>query len=199
MPLHPSLVHLPLGLAVLMPFLAAGFGWAVWTGRVRLRAWAAVVALQAALVVGGLVALQSGKAEEERVESVVTDAAIETHEEAAELFLWAAGLTLVVAAGAFVIYNIQVVLLKQLNAFFENLPVHIPVLSDLNFVEYQFLLYGVALVLMMLFRPEGLFPSRQRKRELHATEELGEEDAAGEIVGGMGSVPGNDEIAGEAR
>ena len=102
MPLHPSLVHLPLGLAVLMPFLAAGFGWAVWTGRVRLRAWAAVVALQAALVVGGLVALQSGKAEEERVESVVTDAAIETHEEAAELFLWAAGLTLVVAAGAFV-------------------------------------------------------------------------------------------------
>ena len=104
-----------------------------------------------------------------------------------------------VAAGAFVIYNIQVVLLKQLNAFFENLPVHIPVLSDLNFVEYQFLLYGVALVLMMLFRPEGLFPSRQRKRELHATEELGEEDAAGEIVGGMGSVPGNDEIAGEAR
>jgi ABC-type branched-subunit amino acid transport system permease subunit len=104
-----------------------------------------------------------------------------------------------VAAGAFVIYNIQAVLLKQLNSFFEKLPVHIPILSDMNFVQYQFLLYGVALVLMMLFRPEGLFPSRQRRRELHAAEEIGTEDAAGEIVGGMGSVPGGDENTGEAR
>ena len=35
-----------------------------------------------------------------------------------------------------------------------------PILKDLNFVQYQFLLYGIALVLMMLFRPEGLFPSQ---------------------------------------
>ncbi len=102
-----------------------------------------------------------------------------------------------VAAGAFIIYNIQAVFLKQLNAFFEKLPVHIPVLADINFVEYQFLLYGIALVLMMLFRPEGLFPSRRRRRELHAAEELGEEDAAGEISGGMGEVPGSEELFGE--
>ena len=30
--------------------------------------------------------------------------------------------------------------------------------STFNFINYQFLLYGLALVLMMLFRPEGLFP-----------------------------------------
>jgi ABC-type branched-subunit amino acid transport system permease subunit len=70
-----------------------------------------------------------------------------------------------VALGAFVIYTIQVVLLKQLNAFFAEL--HVPILQDINFVQYQFLLYGLALVLMMLFRPEGLFPSQRRKRELH--------------------------------
>jgi ABC-type branched-subunit amino acid transport system permease subunit len=70
-----------------------------------------------------------------------------------------------VALGAFVIYTIQIVLLKQLNAFFAEL--HVPILQDINFVQYQFLLYGLALVLMMLFRPEGLFPSQRRKRELH--------------------------------
>jgi ABC-type branched-subunit amino acid transport system permease subunit len=71
-----------------------------------------------------------------------------------------------VALGAFVIYTIQVVLLKQLNTFFEEL--HVPILQDINFVQYQFLLYGIALVVMMLFRPEGLFPSQRRRRELRA-------------------------------
>ena len=73
-----------------------------------------------------------------------------------------------VALGAFVIYTIQVVLLKQLNSFFAEL--HVPILQDINFVQYQFLLYGLALVLMMLFRPEGLFPSQRRKRELHTAD-----------------------------
>ena len=79
-----------------------------------------------------------------------------------------------VALGAFVIYTIQIVLLKQLNAFFAEL--HVPILQDINFVQYQFLLYGLALVLMMLFRPEGLFPSQRRKRELH-TAATGEAEA----------------------
>ena len=85
-----------------------------------------------------------------------------------------------VALGAFIIYTIQVVFLKQLNTFFAAL--HVPILQDLNFIQYQFLLYGLALVLMMLFRPEGLFPSRRRKRELHVADELGEA-AAAESVG----------------
>ena len=34
----------------------------------------------------------------------------------------------------------------------------------------RFLIYGVILVLMMLFRPEGLIPSGQRKAELHAAD-----------------------------
>ena len=82
-----------------------------------------------------------------------------------------------VAIGAFVIYTIQAVLLKQLNTFFDKFQV--PVLSDIDFVQYQFLLYGLALVLMMLVRPEGLFPSRRRRRELHVAEELTGEDSLG--------------------
>jgi ABC-type branched-subunit amino acid transport system permease subunit len=73
-----------------------------------------------------------------------------------------------VALGAFIIYTIQVVFLHQLNTFFEGL--HVPILEDINFIQYQFLLYGLALVLMMLFRPEGLFPSQRRRRELHAAD-----------------------------
>jgi ABC-type branched-subunit amino acid transport system permease subunit len=90
------------------------------------------------------------------------------------------------AAGAFIVYMIQVVLLKQLNAIFEVFPV--PILKDINFTEYQFLLYGLALVLMMLLRPEGLFPSQRRRRELHVAEEL--DGGAGSTQGGMGMAPG---------
>ena len=70
-----------------------------------------------------------------------------------------------VAVGAFVLYTIQAVLLKQLNQFFQGQ--HIPVLENIDFVQYQFLLYGLALVGMMLLRPEGLFPNVRRRQELH--------------------------------
>ena len=91
-----------------------------------------------------------------------------------------------VALGAFVIYTIQVVFLKQLNTFFGELGV--PILKDLNFLQYQFLLYGIALVLMMLFRPEGLFPSRRRRRELHVSDDV--DDAEFGSPGALGGVPG---------
>ncbi|MBV9648210.1 MAG: ABC transporter ATP-binding protein [Candidatus Eremiobacteraeota bacterium] len=38
----------------------------------------------------------------------------------------------------------------------------------LDFTNYRFMLYGVILVAVMLFRPEGLIPSRQRRAELRA-------------------------------
>jgi ABC-type branched-subunit amino acid transport system permease subunit len=79
-----------------------------------------------------------------------------------------------VVIGAFTLYTIQAVLLKQLNQFFQGQ--HVPVLENIDFVQYQFLLYGVALVGMMLLRPEGLFPSTARRRELHA--EVAEETGA---------------------
>ncbi len=72
-----------------------------------------------------------------------------------------------VAVGAFVIYTINNVLLKSLNQFFDA--TKIPFLQDVDFIQLQFLLYGLALVAMMLLRPEGLFPNSRRKRELHTT------------------------------
>ncbi len=39
-----------------------------------------------------------------------------------------------------------------------------------EFAEYRLLIYGAVLVVMMLLRPEGLLPSRQRSAELHEYE-----------------------------
>jgi branched-chain amino acid transport system permease protein len=46
-----------------------------------------------------------------------------------------------------------------------------------EFADYRFLFYGAALILMMLYRPEGLLPTRFAARQLHA-EEGGVEAAA---------------------
>ena len=37
-----------------------------------------------------------------------------------------------------------------------------------EFADYRFMFYGAALILMMLYRPEGLLPTRFAARELHA-------------------------------
>jgi branched-chain amino acid transport system permease protein len=44
-------------------------------------------------------------------------------------------------------------------------------LRNFDTSQYRLALFGLALVIMMLVRPEGLFPSRRRKMELHAAEE----------------------------
>jgi branched-chain amino acid transport system permease protein len=36
-----------------------------------------------------------------------------------------------------------------------------------EFAEYRLLMYGALLIVMMLARPEGIWPSAVRKRELH--------------------------------
>ncbi|HWR36814.1 MAG TPA: hypothetical protein VN622_13170 [Clostridia bacterium] len=96
-PLHPALVHLPLGLAFVVPLLAIGFSWAIWKGHIRARSWFMIVFLQALLVAGGLVAMNTGEREEDRVESAVPKQALHEHESLATQFLWAAGITLGIA------------------------------------------------------------------------------------------------------
>lgn len=111
-----------------------------------------------------------------------------------------------VAAGAFVVFMIQTVALKQLNTIKDALdlpaialgPINLD-LAKIDFTSYQFLLYGVALVLMMLLRPEGLFPSQRRRRELHVADEIADHliDEA-PVIGALGETPGADELFDEA-
>ena len=102
-----------------------------------------------------------------------------------------------VAAGAFVVYLLQVQGLKQLNKMVEGL--QIPILKEIDFTDYQFLLFGLALVFMMLKRPEGLFPSQRRRRELHVADELAGVFIDGPaVIDAMGEAPGEAESFGEA-
>lgn len=45
-----------------------------------------------------------------------------------------------------------------------------------EFTEYRFLMYGILLIIMMLFRPEGFLPEETRKRELRGGEETSTEE-----------------------
>ncbi|MEZ4364083.1 MAG: hypothetical protein R3B48_28175 [Kofleriaceae bacterium] len=92
---HPKVVHIPMALAVLMPLVAGGLALAWWRSWLPWRGWLVAAALQAILVGSGVVALRTGEAEEERVERVVSESLIETHEEAAEGFVWGSGAVLV--------------------------------------------------------------------------------------------------------
>ena len=91
LPLHPSIVHLPMALAVLMPFVAGGLLLAIWRRWLPRNAIVLATAGQLALVVGCLLALRTGEVDEERVERLVPEAALELHEHAASTFAWAAG------------------------------------------------------------------------------------------------------------
>jgi len=70
----------------------------------------------------------------------------------------------------------------------------IPILSNLllstDLSQYKYGIFGVALVLLMLTRPEGIFPNRQRAVELHGDtpeeiEQLSEDALSERTVGGV--------------
>lgn len=91
LPLHPAIVHLPLAIAMLMPLLSAAILWVWWRkwlpGR---RVWTAVFVAQLLLGATAFAALRTGESEEEKVEDIVREPALEAHEEAANAFLVAA-------------------------------------------------------------------------------------------------------------
>lgn len=95
--LHPKVVHLPIALAVLMPLVSGGLLLAWWREWLPRRTWLVSVLLQALLVATSYAAIETGEADEDRVERVVAERFIEAHEEAAELFIW-------LAAGALLLY-----------------------------------------------------------------------------------------------
>ena len=99
-PLHPAVVHFPVVLMILLPLFAAGAWWAIRRGAAPGKAWLIPVAGAAALALSSWAAVETGEAEEERVEDVVTEQQLGAHEEAAERFLGlSAALFVLTAAG----------------------------------------------------------------------------------------------------
>lgn len=97
-PLHPAIVHLPIVLAVLLPFGAAVALFMISRKAPARRTWGWVAATAALLFAGSWAAAATGEREEEVVERVVAEAALETHEEAGETFMILSGVTAVLIA-----------------------------------------------------------------------------------------------------
>src|SRR5438105_366350 len=71
-----------------------------------------------------------------------------------------------------------------------NVPVISPALAVFDLSQYKLAIFGLALILLMLTRPEGIFPNRQRAVEMRGdTEEeldqLGEEALVDRPLGGV--------------
>jgi hypothetical protein len=96
-PLHPALVHVPLGLAFIIPFLALADVIAWWKGWATRRAWAVIVVLQLVLLGAGLYVKQTGEHESRVVRRILPRGTVHPHSEAADYFVWGAGVTLAIA------------------------------------------------------------------------------------------------------
>jgi ABC-type branched-subunit amino acid transport system permease subunit len=92
-----------------------------------------------------------------------------------------------VIAGAAILYEFQTLFLTDLTQWSHTIgdAWRIPLLTQLDFVNLKFLLYGIGLILLMLLRPEGLFPARritaimqEHQHEALATVEIGDAPVA---------------------
>ena len=74
-----------------------------------------------------------------------------------------------VILGAIVLQGINFYLLPQANEWIHSIgeSVGSQALSTVDLPRYNFFLFGIILVVMMLLRPEGIIPNRQRAEELH--------------------------------
>ncbi len=97
-----------------------------------------------------------------------------------------------VIVGALAVYSINLFLLAQLDSLASDptsplFAIHnaiTQVIPGFTFGNIRNLLFGIILVVIMIFRPEGLIPSARRRRELHRAADEGVE------VGSLDVVPG---------
>jgi branched-chain amino acid transport system permease protein len=78
-----------------------------------------------------------------------------------------------VILGAILVQGINFYLLPEVNVWVHGLgdALGSPLLSTADIPKYNFFLFGILLVVMMLLRPEGIIPNRQRQEELREGEE----------------------------
>jgi uncharacterized membrane protein len=97
-PLHAAVVHFPIVLAVLLPLFAAVALVAIRRGGSVRQWWGITLAIMLGLAASSFVAVRTGEAEEDRVERVVGEQPLHSHEEAGERFLVLTGVLLAIGS-----------------------------------------------------------------------------------------------------
>jgi ABC-type branched-subunit amino acid transport system permease subunit len=105
-----------------------------------------------------------------------------------------------VIVGAIVVYSLNLLILAQLDSIaiipgniFYTIEHAIP---NFTFENIKNLLFGILLISIMIFRPEGLIPSARRRRELHQVVAAEEEPVT---IGSLDDNPGSPEFEQEVR
>jgi uncharacterized membrane protein len=96
-PIHPSIVHFPIVFSVLLPLMALGAFLAARRGTPIRTVWLGVVGGAALLAGSSWLAVETGEQQEERVEDVISEAPLDTHQDRATFFLYLAAGTLVLS------------------------------------------------------------------------------------------------------
>jgi ABC-type branched-chain amino acid transport system, permease component len=103
-----------------------------------------------------------------------------------------------VIVGAVVVYAINILILAQLDTYASDpnnfLHFFQVIAPNFAFSNIRNLLFGLMLILIMIFRPEGLIPQARRRRELH--HETQDEEVEPES---LDAVPGTAEFEAEMR
>ncbi len=106
-----------------------------------------------------------------------------------------------VIVGALAVYAINVLILAQLDTLASDSTSFIYPFSHFivqyipgfTFGNIRNLIFGIILVVIMIFRPEGLIPSSRRRRELHP------EESGADALGALGVVPSDPGFEAEVR
>lgn len=116
MPLHPIVVHLPIVMMLLLPFVIAVLIVAEKKGIIHEKLWYAVAFYQAIVTGASFLALKLGERDEELVEKFVSEKIIENHEEWGEMLAWTALAIFIMILGSIVLKKIKMMKVMTLVA-----------------------------------------------------------------------------------
>lgn len=95
LPLHPSLVHIPIGLCMALPIVIFFIIIGIRQGWFQPKTWLVIILLQGLCFGSAIIAKNAGENEEDKVEKIVGEHALEKHEERAESFVIFSGILFV--------------------------------------------------------------------------------------------------------
>ncbi len=116
MPLHPALVHLPIGLALVLGVVLAALAWLSRADTAPRAIWWVGVLLATIVAASALASSSAGEDEALRLRDTIPHAAIEAHDDAAGYFTFASVLVAVLALVAGVAAKSRIRRMLQITA-----------------------------------------------------------------------------------